>query len=121
MAGGPGMPAFMHLEQFGSYAWDAFGHAPFLVGSSLSSSQWRDVDVRLMLPDEEYDALIGPSPGGMERANGKWAALCMAFSALGQQMTGLPIDFQIQRQSDTNAKYSGAREALGMVASRFTE
>jgi hypothetical protein len=118
---GPGMPAFLYLEQFGSCVWEAFGHAPFLVGSCVTSKEWRDVDVRLMLPDEEYDALIGPSPGGLERANGKWAALCMAFSALGRQMTGLPIDFQIQKASRANERYPGPREALGMVSWRFLE
>lgn len=117
---GPGMPAFLHLELFGSLVWDAFGQPPYLVGSCCTGKEWRDVDVRLILDDAEYDALIGPVPGGLERANGKWAALCMAFSALGQQMTGLPIDFQIQRRTQANELYDGPREALGLIGLRFS-
>lgn len=45
----------------------------------------------------------------------EWAAMfdvCMAFSALGQQMTGLPIDFKIQEVDWANEYHRGPREAL---------
>lgn len=59
------------------------------------------------------DPLRGPN-------NGKWVALCMAFSALGKEMTGLPIDFQIQRRTDANKKYpKQPRFALGCVWLRY--
>jgi hypothetical protein len=115
---GVGMPAFLHLQEFGSIVWSVFGEPPFLVGSSLTGKIWRDVDVRLILADEEYDAMFGDYKKP-QHINGKWAGLCMAFSSLGTQMTGLPIDFQIQRRSEANSKFDGPRSALGHVATRF--
>ncbi len=117
-----GMPAYLYLEEFGSQVWAAFGHPPFHVGSSLTTkSAWRDVDVRLILPDDEYEAL-GLGKPNFPRQNGKWVALCLAFSALGQHMTGLPIDFQIQQQTRANEEYPRAdcpRSALGVVTARI--
>jgi len=37
--------------------------------------------------------------------------LCLAFSALGKQMTGLPIDFQIQPTTWANEKFKGSRRS----------
>src|SRR5450755_851650 len=55
--GGVGMPASLFLDEFGSQIWAAFGHCCYHVGSSLLSKQWRDVDVRLILNDEEYERM----------------------------------------------------------------
>lgn len=115
---GVGMPASLYLHEFGSQVCFAFGHLPYHVGSSLTSKEWRDVDVRLILPDDEYVAL-GLGKPNLAHHNGKWVALCMAFSALGRHMTGLPIDFQIQEQSRANAEYSGPRSTIGIVALRL--
>lgn len=106
-----GMPALLHLEQFGSYVWDAFGHPPLLVGSSMRRKRWRDVDVRLVLPNSEYCRVFRLDPvegadfdevaardhwnAGTHRCP-IWVSLCLAYSALAKQMTGLPVDFQIQ-------------------------
>lgn len=118
---GVGMPAHMKLEEFGSHVWAAFGHVPYHVGSSLAEKRgWRDVDVRLILPDDEYEAL-GLGKPNFARRNGKWVALCLAFSALGREMTGLPIDFQIQQQTRANDEYGRAehpRSAIGLVPLR---
>jgi hypothetical protein len=51
-----GMPAGIWLVKFGVIVADYFGHIPYHVGSSLKTKQWRDVDVRLILPDEEFNA-----------------------------------------------------------------
>ena len=119
---GVGMPAHLLLHEFGSQVWAAFGEPPFHVGSSLTQkSGWRDVDVRLILDDTEYDAL-GLGKPNLPHQNGKWVALCLAFSALGKQMTGLPIDFQIQQQTRANEEYyrqDHPRSALGVVALRI--
>lgn len=121
---GVGMPANLLLHEFGSQVWHAFGEPPFHVGSSLTlKSGWRDVDVRLILPDDEY-AAMGLGKPNFPSHNGKWVALCLAFSALGRQMTGLPIDFQIQQMTRANAEYSRVdhpRSALGVVALRLKE
>lgn len=118
-----GMPAHLKLEQFGDQVWAAFGHPPYLVGSATHSKQWRDVDVRLILTDEEWDKL---GLGDKRRPSmcRKWHALCLAYSALGREMTGLPIDFQIQHQDLANKQYAKKnhnRIAIGAVPWRFAK
>ncbi len=110
---GVGMPAALYLEEFGSQVWAAFGHPPYLVGSAATSKQWRDVDVRLILDDAEYEAIELGDPN-YPHQNGKWVSLCLAYSALGKAMTGLPIDFQIQEQTRANALHKGERHAIGI-------
>lgn len=106
------MPAGIWLQKFGVIVRDYFGHVPYQVGSSLKTKDWRDVDVRLILPDGEFTALFG---GVDAQAIGdrRLAAVTLAWSALGREMTGLPIDFQIQSMSHANGKYGGEmRSAL---------
>lgn len=118
---GVGMPAALYLDEFGSQVWAAFGEIPYHVGSSLADKRdWRDVDVRLILPDDRYRVLgLGdPTQCG---DNGAWRAMCMAFSALGRQMTGLSIDFQIQGATHAAECYGAPdypRSALGCVPLR---
>lgn len=117
---GVGMPAALYLDEFGSQVWSAFGDAPFLVGSALETKKWRDVDVRLILADDVYKTWgFGlPTHASM---NAKWVSLCLAYSALGKSMTGLPIDFQIQQRTHANEKFEGRRSALGMVGLRVKD
>jgi hypothetical protein len=112
---GVGMPAALHLDAFGREINDAFGHLPYLVGSAAVGKTWRDVDVRLMLPDDEFDALFPPIPPG-SHTDGLWDLLCAALSELARVRTGLPVDFQIQRASWANERYprSSPRHALGI-------
>lgn len=105
------MPAGIWLNKFGVIVADYFGHIPYHVGSSLETKDWRDVDVRLLLPDEEFEERYGRIKSS--EANPKLAAITLAFAALGKQMTGLPIDFQIQPQGWANEHYGGQmRSAL---------
>jgi hypothetical protein len=105
------MPAGIWLTKFGVIVRDYFGHVPYQVGSSLDRKDWRDVDVRLILPDEEFAERFGDIFRSSE-TDPRLAAITLAFAALGQQMTGLPIDFQIQPQSHANKVYPGPRSAL---------
>jgi hypothetical protein len=118
--GGVGMPATLLLDEFGSQVWAAFGQPCYHVGSSLLSKHWRDVDVRLILNDEDYERMQLGSPAHTH-VNGKWVSLVLAYSALGKAMTGLPIDFQIQQQSYANERYKGPRSALGMLSLRLAQ
>lgn len=97
------------LRWFARVVEEFFGELPYHVGSSLKatlngSGTFRDVDVRVILPDEDFDAMFGEltSPRCL---NLKWNAACLAFTALGTEMTGLPIDFQIDRQTEANRDY----------------
>lgn len=119
-----GMPASLWLHEFGSQVWAAFGSPPYLVGSALKSDMGvaptgdpHDVDVRVILSDDDYQAL-GLGDPKRPQQNGKWVSLVLAYSALGRHMTGLPIDFQIQQQSLANKKETGPRSALGRVPLR---
>lgn len=76
----------------------------FLVGSALLRPSYRDVDVRAMLDDEDFDRSFGDAR--------RRALVNVAISRLLSARTGLPIDFQIQRRSDANASHSGPRDAL---------
>ncbi len=114
------MPAAMLLEEFGSQVWAAFGEPPFHVGTSVTEKQWRDVDVRLILDDEEYERL-GLGDPRYPFHNAKWVSLCLAYSALGKMLTGLPIDFQIQQRTLANEKFKGRRSSIGHVPLRIVE
>lgn len=113
-----GMPDTLRLEQFGIMLYAAFGEVPYHVGSSAKEKRgWRDVDVRLMLPDERY-AEMGFGDPEYPHRNARWVAYCLAFSELGKHMTGLPIDFQIQQTTYANERFTAksghSRSALGV-------
>lgn len=105
------------LDQFGQLARAAWGEVAYHVGSSLTSSTWRDVDVRLMLSNEEYERRLGPQwRGGMRHQLLSYRAEMLAWSTLGEQMTGLPIDFQVERLSEANALWpTEPRNPLGII------
>jgi hypothetical protein len=104
------MPAGIWLQKFGMIVRDYFGHPPYHVGSSLDRKDWRDIDVRLILPDDEFEAMFGSVKNAI--GDPKLSAITLAFSALGKEMTGLPIDFQIQSTTHANRAYPGPRSAL---------
>jgi len=83
------------------------GETPYLVGSATERSDYRDVDVRMILEDAAYQRLAN-------RLN--IARLGVIVARWGQAITGLPIDFQIQQRTAANEKYPGAgrRHPLGL-------
>lgn len=89
------------------------GHC-YLVGSSRQRRDFRDVDIRFIMDDAEYDRMFrGPGPGWL---NAYWSLLCQSISAWMSAHTKLPVDFQIQRQTEANRDHPGAgnRDAMGM-------
>jgi hypothetical protein len=111
---GIGNPGWLYLNQFGRVIHEAFGVYPFLVGSALREKvNPRDVDVRLVLPMRQYLAEVGTA-AECGKSFTKWAALSMAFSALGREMTGLPIDFQIQTTGRANTYEAFQRRRIGI-------
>jgi hypothetical protein len=113
-------PAVFHLDHACRMIHDAFDDTPYLVGSSLVRRDYRDVDVRLILADEKFDHLF-PDAFTAPRYHPLWSLICSTISDWLAKQSGLPIDFQIQRRTEANAQYPGARSALGMFhAARYT-
>lgn len=111
-----GAPHFFELNNACRVLVDAFGYHIYLVGSALDRRDYRDVDVRAILPDEEYARLF-PGLSGNPSLNAMWSLLCSSISLWLAQRTGLPIDFQIQQQTEANAANAhrrGKRHPLGM-------
>ena len=115
-----GAPAFFDLNQACRVIVDAYGCCLYLVGSSLVSHDFRDVDLRLILSDEAFDALfpgVHESMRGAPARDARWSLMCSAIAMYLSARSGLPIDFQIQRQTEANAMWPGPRHAVGI----FTE
>ncbi len=96
-----------------------YGYGCYLVGSSLRKRDYRDVDVRYIMADEAFDRLFpGAHGGGPLMLHPMWSLLCASVSTWLRQQTGLPVDFQIQRQTQANEEYSRktghGRESLGL-------
>ncbi len=88
--------------------WEAFG-STYLVGTAQTGGPFRDVDVRTILTDAEFDRLFGD--GG----KAVWGLICLSVGLMLAQQTGLPIDYQIQRMTEANETYPGGnRNPVGM-------
>jgi hypothetical protein len=93
-----------------SEAFDSDGHA-YLVGTAMQPRDGkppRDIDVRFIMGDKKHDQL--------RKAIG-YDGIAFLGLAIGQylaSLTGLPIDFQIQRQTEANHHHPGGmRNPLG--------
>jgi hypothetical protein len=107
-------PHFFQLNHACHLVAQAFDNVGvYLVGSSLERRDFRDVDVRMIMHDEEYDRWF-KDEGDMTWLNPRWSLLCTTISLWLSQTTGLPIDFQIQRMTQANETYDGKRNALGL-------
>lgn len=99
------------LRQWGETLRRAFGATAYHVGSSFGVGRaaefpYRDVDVRIMLDDDD-PLLADPN---------RWVAINVALSCWGRQVTGLPIDCQLQATSVGNSeKHVGPRNPLRNV------
>lgn len=96
------------LDHWGDRLNKALGETPYLVGSVMRAERWwRDVDVRMMLPAAIEDwATTWPT---------RLKAINLSFSLWGRQVTGLPIDFQLQPLEEFHSYDGQVRGALGIV------
>lgn len=95
------MSEFERLEEWCRLVSVVFdGEVPYLVGSAGTTRDYRDVDIRVMLADKAFDEMFG---AGLLLT--KIRLLNRAISIWGQQETGLPIDFQVQRMTEANEAY----------------
>lgn len=109
-----GAPEAYNLNNICRLLTDAFGWHNYLVGSCLERRDYRDVDIRCILPDEEFDRLFPDAQRTSWAYNALWSLMCASISEWIKNRTGLPIDFQIQRMTQANKEFSGPRHALGI-------
>jgi hypothetical protein len=109
-------PNYFNLNSACKVVQDAFrdeGFGCYLVGSSLVRRDYRDVDVRYIMADAEFD-LMFPGAVGQPHLNAKWTLLCTSIALFLQLQSNLPIDFQIQRMTEANKEFpDSARHPLG--------
>lgn len=117
-----GPPAVFKLElacQHLNRAFPSFGI--YVVGSALERPDWRDVDVRMILADDEFAALF-PHAGSNWEFDQRWLVMTVAISGWLNEQTGLPIDFQFQPQTFANEKHGRGkgtrRNACGLIFAR---
>jgi hypothetical protein len=109
-----GVPEMFELNAACQLIDRAFGYGhTYLVGSSLTQRDYRDVDVRLIIDDEEFERLFGKISERFD-LNARWALMSISISHWLRLRTGLPVDFQIQPRTYANEKFDGQRSALGM-------
>jgi hypothetical protein len=82
----------------------AFNTTPMLVGSVLTRPDYRDIDVRMVLMNDEYDHLFATENGGrlhnlMRFTITEWLNNRANLSH--------PIDFDIQRMTEANIENEG--------------
>ncbi len=118
-----GAPAIFALELACQHINAALGHyGCYLVGSCMERADWRDVDVRFIMGDEEFSKLF-PS---VDLSNGsaiwesdpRWLLFTTAICQWLRAQTGLPIDFQIQPQTFANKRHDKHRSAIGLRIAR---
>ena len=112
-----GAPACFLLELACKPLNEAFGgFGCYVVGSALERPDWRDVDVRFILEDAEFDKLFpGTLKNGTWEFDPRWLILTTAIAAHLAKASGLPIDFQFQPQTHANERHKGPRNAVGLT------
>lgn len=87
-------------------------HAPvYLVGSVLRTADYRDIDLRLILPDDHPYILA-------DKITRQLVGIALSDLIASMASQPRPIDFQIQSMSEANVPDHGARNPLG-VGTKF--
>lgn len=111
-----GPPAIDKLDLACNLINRAFGEVCYLVGSATRTRDYRDVDVRMMIPDEKVNLLFGPIRPLEHYA--LFNLINLSVTIYLREQTGLPIDFQVQSREQANKTYSGevkhSRHPLGL-------
>lgn len=110
-----GAPAIFALETACRQITEAFGsYGCYVVGSALERPDWRDVDVRYIMADDEFEKLFPDAYPQCWEQDPRWLLLTVAISERLSKLTGLPIDFQFQPQTHANERHKGQRHAIGI-------
>lgn len=97
---------------------EAFEFGVFLVGSVMQRRDFRDVDVRAIVSDEEFARLYPTADPRGSALDAYWMLSMAALSLYLREATSLPIDFQVQQQTAANDEFHGPRSALGLGGHR---
>jgi hypothetical protein len=109
-----GAPACFALELACRDICEAFnGYGCYVVGSVLDKPDWRDVDIRFIMKDEDFAKLF-PNAGQHWEHDARWLLMTVSISEHLSKITGLPIDFQFQPQTHANDRHKGKRSAIGL-------
>lgn len=106
-----GAPQMFDLNMACLAVTRAFGSNVYLVGSAIVCRDFRDVDVRCILDDAEFDGLFGKAASAPY--NARLSLMNSAISHLLARASGLPVDFQFQRRTQADEKFDGERHPLG--------
>lgn len=94
----------------------------YLVGSSMERPDWRDVDVRYIMSDQEFSDMFPgvdlSTDSAIWELNPRWLLFNTSICEWMRRQTGLPIDFQIQPQTFANERHDKMRSAIGLRLSR---
>lgn len=100
---------------------ECFGDPPYLVGAALGyeylsddrmpsdanpRQSYRDVDVRSIISDDEWDRLFNDH-------SEFWSLFCLSVSTYLSAVSGLPIDYQVQRMTQANEQHPKPRNPIG--------
>jgi hypothetical protein len=121
-----GAPAVFALEMACQHVNAAFGgYGCYLVGSCMERADWRDVDVRSIMGDEQFAALFPDVElavgSAIWESDPRWLLINTSISQWLRAQTGLPVDFQIQPQTFANKRHDKSRSAIGMRISKRRE
>lgn len=100
---------FLNTVQWFNLNWSIqpicklFGYQVFLVGSSLLTKEFRDVDIRIIM--KEYQGILYESWGRK--------VIAMFISEWLSKRTDMPVDLQFQTE-DEAVEFLGNRISLGM-------
>lgn len=114
-----GAPAVFVLDSACRQINEAYAYCEhafiYLVGSSLERSDWRDIDLRMIMSDDDFRREFPDAhDNGSWEFDPKWVLLTCAISAQLTKVTGLPIDFQFQPMTFANKAHPGKRHPMGM-------
>ena len=76
----------------------ALGEQAYQVGSSTTGTEYRDVDIRVIMDDDKFNGLFGNWRA--QRWMPFWSLFCTSVSYYLRQQTDMPVDFQVQRRGD---------------------
>lgn len=114
-----GAPVIFILDQACRQLNEAYAYCDiaqvYQVGSSLQRADWRDVDLRMMMSDADFEREFPDAHGnGAWEMDAKWTLLTAAISVHLSKLTGLPIDFQFQPMTFANEHHRGRRQPMGL-------